>query len=229
MKKKIVAFILVFALALALGIGGTMAWLTAESGKVVNTFTVGDINITLDEVKLDAQGEKVTDGDGKEVRVQKNDYYVVPGSEYIKDPKVTVTAGSEDCWLFIKVTEKGGVVTVEEDGKSVEKTFDNFVTYEIDTTKWSEMPGHAGYYYYKSDNDTAVSAGESVEILVDNKIAIKNTVTKAMSNALNADKTANTADDVPTLVFAAAAVQSENVADVNAAWNALPTAFTSAS
>ena len=51
MKKKIVSLVLVFALALALGIGGTVAWLTAQTQSVVNTFTIGDINIELDETK----------------------------------------------------------------------------------------------------------------------------------------------------------------------------------
>ena len=47
MKKKILALTLVFALALALGIGGTVAWLTAQTDSVVNTFTVGDITLSL--------------------------------------------------------------------------------------------------------------------------------------------------------------------------------------
>ena len=78
MKKKILALTLVFALALALGIGGTVAWLTAQTDSVVNTFTVGDITLSLAETQ--------------------STYKIVPGGKDAKDPKLTVTKGSEICY-----------------------------------------------------------------------------------------------------------------------------------
>lgn len=86
MKKKILALTLVFALALALGIGGTVAWLTDKTDSVVNTFTVGDINITL------------TESENLNLKM-------VPGNDITKDPKVTVLKDSEACWLFVKIDE----------------------------------------------------------------------------------------------------------------------------
>lgn len=79
-------FVSLLALVLVLGcaVGGTIAWLTAETAPVVNTFTVGDINITLAET---------TSG-----------YKIVPGVDIAKDPKVTVLKNSEACWLFVTVT-----------------------------------------------------------------------------------------------------------------------------
>lgn len=85
MKKKIVSLVLVFALALALGIGGTIAWLTDKTETVTNTFTVGDINITLTETE--------------------RTYKMVPGGELDKDPTVSVVKDSEACWLFVKIDE----------------------------------------------------------------------------------------------------------------------------
>lgn len=78
-------FVSLLALVLVLGcaVGGTIAWLTAETAPVVNTFTVGDINITLAET---------TSG-----------YKIVPGVNIDKDPKVTVLKNSEACWLFVTV------------------------------------------------------------------------------------------------------------------------------
>lgn len=78
-------FVSLLALVLVLGcaVGGTIAWLTAETAPVVNTFTVGDINITLAET---------TSG-----------YKIVPGVDITKDPKVTVLKNSEACWLFVTV------------------------------------------------------------------------------------------------------------------------------
>lgn len=80
-------FTLVLALVLTLGcvVGGTVAWLTAQSAEVTNTFTVGDINITLAE----------TTG---------TSYKVIPGASQSKNPKVTVVKGSEKCYVYVKVT-----------------------------------------------------------------------------------------------------------------------------
>ena len=65
--------------------GGTLAWLKVETDPVENTFTVGNIDITLVETT--------------------SDYKMVPGNEIEKDPLVTVVGGSEACWLFVQITE----------------------------------------------------------------------------------------------------------------------------
>ena len=79
------AFIALLALVLVVGCvaGGTVAWLVATTDTVTNTFTYGKIDITLTETE--------------------RTYNIVPGVALAKDPKVTVKAGSEDCWLFVKV------------------------------------------------------------------------------------------------------------------------------
>lgn len=93
MKKKIVSLVLVFALALALGIGGTLAWLTATSDEVVNTFTVGNITLTI------AEPDAVdTDEDGD------YDFKILPGSTVAKNPQLTVDVGSEKCYVYACIT-----------------------------------------------------------------------------------------------------------------------------
>lgn len=92
MKKKI-TLLLSLALAVAIGIGGTLAWLTAKTESKVNTFTVGNINITLTEE---------AGGNTKEFKM-------VPGQTITKDPKVTVKEGSEACWLFVKIEESANL------------------------------------------------------------------------------------------------------------------------
>lgn len=76
---------LMMALVLMVGgvIGGTVAWLTATSDEVVNTFTTSDINVELKETKTD--------------------FKMIPGYTIEKDPKATVLSGSEECWLFVKL------------------------------------------------------------------------------------------------------------------------------
>ena len=85
MKKKSIAVVLALVLLVCCAVGGVLAWLTATTGPVVNTFTVGNVNIDLTETK--------------------DDFKMVPGNTIDKDPKVTVVGGSEDCWLFVKVDE----------------------------------------------------------------------------------------------------------------------------
>ena len=84
MKKKATIAVTALLLVLCFAIGGTLAWLKAETKPVVNTFTYGDINIDLSE----------TTG---------NEYKMIPGNDITKDPKVTVEKDSEACWLFVKV------------------------------------------------------------------------------------------------------------------------------
>ena len=52
MKKKAWLSALAVVLVLCCAVGGTLAWLTQKTDAVVNTFTVGDINITLTEREL---------------------------------------------------------------------------------------------------------------------------------------------------------------------------------
>lgn len=84
MKKKTLALFLALALVLGSIIGGTVAWLTAQTDPIVNTFTDSDIDITLAE----STGES---------------YQMVPGCTISKDPRVTVLEGSEKCYLFVKL------------------------------------------------------------------------------------------------------------------------------
>ena len=78
---------------------GTMAYLTSTD-TVTNTFTVGQVAITLDEAKVDTNGAAVTPA----VRVKENDYKLLPGHTYIKDPTVTVKTGSEPSYVKMTVT-----------------------------------------------------------------------------------------------------------------------------
>ena len=82
---KVIAALLAVVLLVGATIGGTIAWLTASTEKVENTFTVGNIDITLTETT--------------------EDYKMIPGYTIDKDPVVTVKEGSEDCWVFVKVEE----------------------------------------------------------------------------------------------------------------------------
>ena len=82
----------------SLSVGATLAYLTSKD-EVVNTFTVGNVQIKLDEADVKTDGTIDTNE-----RVKANEYHLMPGHSYIKDPTVTVLAKSEDCYVRAFVT-----------------------------------------------------------------------------------------------------------------------------
>ncbi len=98
-KTKALLMSLCAVLLVAASVLGTMAYLTAHD-EVKNTFTVGNVSINLDEAKVTTDG-KVVEG---AKRVHSNEYKLLPGHTYTKDPTVTVKAGSEESYVRMKVT-----------------------------------------------------------------------------------------------------------------------------
>ena len=84
MKKKGLALVLALTLLVVCVVAGTLAWLTAKSDVVTNTFTTSDIKVELKE----------TTG---------TEYKMIPGYTISKNPKATVLSGSEECYLFVKL------------------------------------------------------------------------------------------------------------------------------
>lgn len=168
MKKKIVILGLALVLAFALGIGGTLAWLTDKTDTVTNTFTTAGIDITLTET---FNTDRNNDG--------KNDMWqakMIPGYTYAKDPKVTVEANSEDCYLFVKFEEKNNPST--------------YLTYTSNLTAangWTQGEGTGegkngvptDVWYRKVTSSTS---GQSWNLLSGNTISVKDTVTKDNMN-----------------------------------------------
>ena len=165
MKKKSLALLLAIAIVVVGVVAGTVAWLTDKTPSVTNTFTTSDINIELKETK--------------------NHFQMIPGWDIEKDPKVTVKADSEACYLFVKLEKS--------------TNFDTFMTYEMADgwTELTDVAGVAGVYYREVPAGTADA---SFDVLAGNKVTVKDTVTKAQMNAL-------TADTYPTLTVTAYASQ----------------------
>ena len=104
MKKKLMT-VLALVLVIAMSVVGTYAYLTSTD-EVVNTFTVGNVQINLDEAAANADGSLVYKDDGQTLadRVKANDYKLLPGHTYNKDPMVTVLKGSESSYVKMTVT-----------------------------------------------------------------------------------------------------------------------------
>ena len=193
-KKKLIAIVVAAALVVCCAITGTLAWLTATSPKVTNTFTFGNIDITLTEDE---------GGDGHD------QFKMIPGWTIDKDPVVTVEGGSEDCWLFVKVDESTtpaltDYITYIVGGKSVtDDTTTSVVEGGWEQGNGTDIP--ANVYYREvsaSTNDQAFSVIGYMNgsTFIADKVLVKDTVTKAMMDALT-DATQ------PTLSFTAYATQ----------------------
>lgn len=98
-RSKALLLTLCAVLLVAASVLGTMAYLTSTDS-VENTFTVGSVAITLDEAEVDENGTPVEGA----ARVKSNEYKLMPGHTYTKDPTVTVKEGSEKSYVRMKVT-----------------------------------------------------------------------------------------------------------------------------
>lgn len=158
-KRRILALVLACVLCVCIGIGGTLAWLTAQTTPVQNTFTTSDINITLTETGATNNA---------------NSYKMIPGYTITKDPKVTVVAGSEKCYLFVKLEKSSN--------------FDSFMTYEM-ATDWTQLTGVTGVtgvYYRVVDSSTD---NQVFDVLKDNQVKVLDSVTKAQMNQVTTNPT----------------------------------------
>lgn len=193
MKKAKKGLLLVLCAVLLVGatIAGTVAYLTSTTEVVNNTFTAGNVKITLDEAPVDLYGEVVT-GD----RRTANEYKLIPGHSYTKDPTVHVAADSEDCWLFVKITDE---IADIQDGKTIAE--------QLTEKGWSPVTGTTNVYAYKD----IVAAGADVVVFESFKIKEDAAVSSYVGK---------------TITVQAYAVQSDGFASAQAAWTAAPATWT---
>lgn len=194
MKKKGLALVLALTLLVVGAVAGTLAWLTAKSDTVVNTFTTSDITVKLKE----------TTG---------TEYKMIPGYDISKDPKAWVVKSSEDCYLFVKLDWANNRYGAGESAK-------NYLSYTI-ADGWTLVPGETNVYYRivdsakMSDDDGTTNA---FPVLAGNKVTVSGDITKEMMNAMDAGTVAK-----PTLTITAYASQLYKNAtekfDASAAWN----------
>ncbi len=176
MKKRYLGILMIATVSILLiSIGATLAWLISSSLPVRNTFTVGKVQITLTETT------------GKQ-------YPITPGVLHQKDPTVTVKAGSEACWLYVRIEKT--------------ENFDSFMTF-TPADGWNAISGEEGIYYRPLDT---TKTDQAIRILLNNQIRVKDTVTEEMLNAL---------DSYPDLTFTAYAIQQEGIAGPVEGWETL--------
>lgn len=168
MKKKALLMVLAAALIVAASIGGTLAWLSDKTTAITNTFTAGDVEIELDE----------TTG---------TTYTLVPGATIAKDPTVTVIANSEDCYVFVKVTNPLG----------------QGITLDIASADWqvvSTSGNDTVYKYIGSEanaNDIILKNAAAVELAVFTTVTVPSTLTSLTGGQIAVTAYAVQANNLP--------------------------------
>ena len=209
MKKKILVACLCVALAVLTIAGTTLAYLTAND-QVVNTFTVGNVQIKLDEAKANPDGSLVANAD----RVKANSYKLIPGHTYNKDPMVTVLKGSESSYIkmtvtFSKAAELDAIFAPT--GADMTSIFNGY-----DSTNWiykgntedTEANTRTYEFWYK-ETVAAPDADVALDALFD-QIKVPGTITGEQLETIEG----------MTITVNAYAIQADGFANAEAAWAA---------
>lgn len=194
MKKKILAACLVICLLATAVIGTTLAYFT-DTDEVTNTFTAGKVDITLLEHPLNEDGKTV---DKEAAGVESQAYHVYPGVEYQKDPYITVSGGSEDCYLFVKL--ENGLAGLETDGKTIVEQMNN--------KGWKVLSEPYGDVFVLTEDGEPVIKSENDVVHVFETFEID-----ASKNATDLNGIEN-----KPVKLTAYAVQADGVTDAEAAW-----------
>lgn len=183
LKSRIALLVTACVLLAGGAVGGTLAWMMDKTAPLRNTFVIARMDVKLTETPTE-------DGDSDP---NTNGYTMLPGGTITKDPVVTLTAGSDDAWLFVKLEKSAN--------------FDRFLSFSI-ADGWTALDGVNGVYWQTTrKSDTEQTFG----VLKDHAVIVKPDVTAAMLNALT-DSTR------PTLAVTAYAVQKQSVGTASQAW-----------
>ena len=210
MKKFKALLVVACALLLvAASVFGTMAYLTSTD-TVTNTFTVGKVNIKLDEAKANPDGTLVEGAD----RVKENSYKLLPGHTYNKDPMVTVLSGSESSYVkmtvtFSKANELDAIFA--PNGANLTKIFNGYNSANWiakGNTKDADANTRTYEFWYK-EAVGAPNGDVALDALFDS-ITVPGEITAKQLATIEG----------MTITVNAYAIQADGFADANAAWAA---------
>lgn len=165
LNKKLVQGLFVAAVIGATTIGGTMAYLT-DSENVVNEFTVGNVDIDVEE-------NAWIEENGKNIEPMK----VIP-----KDPKI-INVGKNAAYAFLEVSiPVKNVITANEAGEMLPAADLELFTFEA-TEKWTlikkeQVEGYQVYTYAYNE----VLAPQTTSTALFNEVTFINVVSGALDN-----------------------------------------------
>lgn len=210
-KSKALLLTLCAVLLVAASMLGTMAYLTSTD-EVKNTFTVGQVKITLDEAQVDENGKALTGNNA--ARVKANSYKLLPGHTYTKDPMVTVLKGSESSYIkmtvtFSKAKELDAIFAPA--GANLTKIFNGY-----DSTNWiykgntkDTAADTRTYEFWYKETVSAPDGDVALDALFDS-ITVPGAITNEQLASIKG----------MTITVNAYAIQADGFADAEAAWAA---------
>lgn len=209
MKRSKSLVLALCAILLVVGtVLGTVAYLQ-DTASVVNTFTVGNVHLKLDEAVVDEKGEPT--GGRTETG---NAYHLIPGETYTKDPTVTVLKGSEESYVRMMLTlncasELDAIFA--PNGAVLTEIFKGY-----DATKWEYVDvtrGNDNTITYEFRYFETVEAEDNADLVLD---ALFDTVT--VPNTMTGEQLATIAD--LKITVEAHAIQATGFANADDAWTA---------
>lgn len=208
-RSKALLLTLCAVLLVAASVLGTMAYLTSTD-EVTNTFTVGQVKIKLDEAKANPDGSLVANAD----RVKANEYKLLPGHTYNKDPMVTVLSGSESSYVKMTVTfskAKELDAIFAPGGADLTSIFNGY-----DAAKWiakgntkDATANTRTYEFWYKETVGAPTADVALDALFDS-ITVPGTITNEQLATIEG----------MTITVNAYAIQADGFANAEAAWAA---------
>ena len=153
MKTKLLKTASLFVVAIAIVIGsvaGTLAYLRATAS-VTNTFAYGKVAITMDETKIDVDGKTALTG----TRGNGNQYLLMPGQSYVKDPIIHIGQDSQDMFIFLKVDN--GIAGLALTEKEKEELGKNTIHDQLLANGWKVY--NDGTTDYKTESKKKTSDG----------------------------------------------------------------------
>lgn len=207
-KRKVILLCVSVMLVVLITVLGTLAYLT-DRATVKNTFTVGDVDITLDETDVDGDG-RTDDG---------NEYHLVPGESYTKDPTVTVKAGSEESYVRMIMTVKNcsAVQAIIDNAKNGLTDYADLFSGWDDTTWLYEGYNHdadantISFEFRYKETVAAATADEELEPLF-TELVVPGALTNAELKALY--------ENGFEIVVEGHAIQAATFANATEAWDA---------
>lgn len=200
-NKKLLKMGATLALVGAIGVGGTLAYLSSSTNNLVNKFTFTDqgINMDIHEQLV----SKLSDGS----EVDNNRFFastdttglgqdygkVLPNQTIKKDPTVRIEAGSINCYVIVAVTNANG------DNLTYDYNSDNWELLNLDD--YTGMAANTLYYLYQYEEN-----GEIENVV---KTSPNNQDLEEVFSVVHVGNI-NESVDFENIVIKAAASQSDN-------------------
>lgn len=216
-KRNILTIALAIALTAIISVGATMAYLTAQDDKVVNTFTFADnMEVQVSEPEPTPTGDEDVTSDPTGIRYDN----IVPNQKLDKSPRIS-TKTTVDSYVFVRVTGASDLVQPEA-----------ILNGWTAISKGTADDHYNGVYYKKVEVTDPAPAGDVYKLLsIFDKVVVGNpdlfTEDKIVDGVVQKDENGNVIRvehtlDTASIKIGAYEIQASGFADAYAAYAEVP-------